>query len=174
VADSERKTSEDDSPEGEATEAKKILGLAKPLFIKVAIGLFILLLAGSVPFFLISSAEDAPPEQSEVTIPDSANNKSDKEKMAEMAEKIMTQREQSVTLKEENIELREYILGLQTELNTLQNGVQKAREPRAQRKPDTRFLNSYGDDSKSFPPIVTEKPKPRPDPSWGEFKRPAS
>lgn len=174
MADSEKNTSEDDLPEGETAEGNKILGLAKPLFIKITIGLLILLLAGSGTFFFMSSSEEAPTEQSEMTIPDSDNIKSDKEKMAEMAEKIMTQREESVTIKEENIQLREYILGLQTELNTLQNGVQKGREPRGQRKPDTTFLNSYGDDSNSFPPIVTEKPKPRPDPRWGEFKRPAS
>jgi hypothetical protein len=192
VAEKEENPSEGDLPDGEGAD-KKILGLPKPLFIKVAIGVVVLItLAGAGAFFLMGS-EDVPAVEEQADTEEAAgefglvnsleqnakgNAKPDDDAKtpAKMSERIMTLREEAITRKEENLQLREQIFALQTELATLKNdGSQTAKQPKSnQRKPDTAFLNSYGDDSNAFPPIETDPPKPKPEPRWGEFKRPAS
>jgi hypothetical protein len=177
VAEKEEKASEVDLPEAEG-DTPKILGLPKPLFLKVAIGLVVLILAGAGAFFLMGDeavpAEEAVEmidEDKLVSTPDdNAESEDDKIVDAETAEKMMALREQSVIIKEENVQLREYILELQAEINRI-NG-QLANPANTQRKPNAAFLNNYGNDANAFPPIETEQPKPRPKPRWGEFKRP--
>lgn len=179
MADNDRNSSEDDLADGDAGEINKILGLPKPLFIKAAIGLTLLILAGGGAFFFLGSEEaiETIEVADDLLAPDGtaennqAEMRSETADKTEMAERIMQLREESVVIKEENIQLREYILGLETEINALKSA---AKPVNNQRKPDAAFLNSYGDDSNAFPPIVTEKPKPKPEPRWGEFKRPAS
>ncbi len=176
-----------DLPEGEGGDTPKILGLAKPLFIKIVIGVVILLLAGGGAFFFMGSDEpaskdgvEAPEETDEFGLVSSLANAAKKDDAAkpatttELAEKIMVLREEAISLREENIKLREYILELKTQQGPQQNVERPApSKTDAQRKPDTTFLNNYGSDANAFPPIEKDPPKPRPEPRWGEFKRPA-
>ena len=193
MAEKEENPSEGDLPDGEGAD-KKILGLAKPLFIKVAIGVLVLIiLGGAAAFFLMGSDETPAPteETTEAEEPagefglinslDQQSKGKNKPKEgattpAEMSERIMALREEAIMHKEENLQLREQIFALQTELATLKSEGNPNNKPANanQRKPDTAFLNSYGDDANAFPPIETDPPKPKPKPRWGEFKRPAS
>ena len=194
MAEKEENPTEGDLPDGEGADTK-ILGLAKPLFIKVAIGVLVLIiLGGAAAFFLIGSDEPPAPaeETTEASEPEGefglinsldqqSKGKDNPEKgaatPAEMSERIMVLREEAIMLREENLQLREQIFALQTELTTIKgegNPNSKPTDGKQQRKPDTAFLNSYGDDANAFPPIETDLPKPKPKPRWGEFKRPAS
>lgn len=191
MADNDRNAPDDDLPEGDTDDAPKILGLPKPLFIKVAIGIVVLaLLGGGGAFFFMGSDETPSQDEAAAEATDefglvsslaNASKKDDAAKPAtnaELAEKVMVLREEAIFLREENIELREYILELKTQQGPQQNAQQDPppntqKSTDDQRKPDTAFLNNYGNDANAFPPIVLDPPKPRPEPRWGEFKRPA-
>lgn len=153
-------------------EVKKLLGLPQPLVIKIAAGLLVIILA-AVGYLFLMPADEPPVEEtaSEVIDEDNLiaepnNAKSDRassETIAEMESKVMDLREQNMTLREENLALREQILQLETAINT--------NNPQTQQQNGEAVLNNYGKDFKDLPPIETDPPKPRPKPSWGEFKR---
>lgn len=192
MAEKEENPTEGDLPDGEGAD-KKILDLAKPLFIKVALGLVVLIILACAGAFFLMGSDEAPVPAEETTEADETegefglvNSLEQKSKgkdksnegaatPAEMSERIIALREESIMHKEENLQLREQIFALQTELTTLKNsGTPNNKQATGnQRKPDTAFLNSYGDDANAFPPIETDPLKPKPKPRWGEFKRPA-
>jgi cytoskeletal protein RodZ len=170
-----------------APETKKILGLPRPLLIKVAIGLVVLLIAAGGYFFFMaedpSPVEDPAVAETEVTETnnffnpadkDSSTAKEDTADSTNSASTVMDYREQSMSFREENLQLRERIFQLESELtafksNTKQNATTNTNT--AATATNTSLLHNYGDDSQAFPPIITDPPKPRPEPKWGEFDR---
>ena len=169
-------------------EAKKILGLTQPFLIKITIGLVILLVAVGGYFFFMT--EEPPIEEvaetemidedlliAPPTTKDSRNiDEETSSKMMELREQSMTVREenlelreQSMTVREENLELREHIIKLESELIAVKNTNQQSVDKNTNL--NTSVINNYDDESKAFPPIITESTKPRPKPKWGEFER---
>ena len=155
-------------------EAKKILGLPQPLLIKIAIGLVILLITVGGYFFFMT--EEPPVEEVAETemigedlliAPPATEDSGNIDE--ETSSKMMELREQSMTVREENLQLREHILKLESELIALKNTNQQSVDKNTNL--NASVINNYGDDSKAFPPIITEPTKPRPKPKWGEFER---
>lgn len=156
-------------------EVKKLLGLPQPLVIKIAAGLLVIILA-AIGYLFLMPADEPPVEETATEVidednliaePNEAGNASSdqtsSDTIAEMEAKVMELREQNMTLREENLTLREQILQLETAIN--------ANNAQAQQQNGEAVLNNYGKDFKDLPPIETDPPKPRPKPSWGEFKR---
>ena len=155
-------------------EAKKILGLTQPFLIKIAIGLVILLVAVGGYFFFMT--EEPPIEEvAETEMIDEdlliapPTTKDSRNIDEETSSKMMELREQSMTVREENLELREHIIKLESELIAVKNTNQQSVDKNTNL--NTSVINNYDDESKAFPPIITESTKPRPKPKWGEFER---
>jgi hypothetical protein len=189
VADNEKDNPSDVSIEGDNADVKKLLGLPLPLLIKISIGVIIILIAVGGYFFFMAdndlSANDATAEEviekDSLFFPSDNDSSTAKENTAEPADsasKIMDYREQSMSFREENLQLRERIFQLESELSAVKNKTQQsagsASVSVSERKTDidTSLMHNYGDNSQTFPPIITDPPKPRPEPKWGEFERP--
>ena len=112
----EENPSEGDLPDGEDAD-KKILGLAKPLFIKVATGVLVLIILGGVAAFFLMGSDETPAPAEETTEAvesegefglinsldqqSKVNNKPEKEATtpAEMSDRIMVLREEAIMLR---------------------------------------------------------------------------
>lgn len=172
MAEQETGNAEETDIDAGEGEVKKLLGLPQPLVIKIAAGLLVIILA-AVGYLFLMPADEPPVEETASEVIDEDNLIADPNKaksdqassktIAEMESKVMDLREQNMTLREENLALREQILQLETAINT--------NNPQTQQQNGEAVLNNYGKDFKDLPPIETDPPKPRPKPSWGEFKR---
>lgn len=166
---------DEDSTDGdESNEEKK--GLSKPLIIKIAIGVAILLLGVGSYFFFIP--QDKPPEQESISELDNLIDSSDANTAPEMAIKLLEMREEAVSLREENLKLRQRIMELESQdkmkgETTKPEGDKKATNIQQQspsRKLNTdQYIVNYRDDPSDYSVRYGPKSVPAPEPKWGEF-----
>jgi len=170
---------DEDSTDGdESNEEKK--GLSKPLIIKIAIGVTILLIGvGSYFFFIV---KDKPSEQESIS---EVDNLIDTETAPDMAIKLLEMREEAVTLREQNLSLKQRIMELESQ-NTLSGETAKPGEvtkddkkaTNIKQKTPTHKLNAnqyivnYQDEPLDYPSRYETISEPAPEPKWGEFAPP--
>jgi len=163
---------EDDMPKTDIDgdeDVKKILGLAKPLFIKVAIALIVVLLAAGAAVFFLTGEEPKPEDEvteeviDEDNLIDNAQDSEETEEDAMESGQIQELQEQLQQIQDQNSKLNEQLDRIETRLIQTQENNQK--------EASKAIVNNYGSTIKDFPPIDTEPPAPRPEPSWGDFKR---
>lgn len=145
-------------------DVKKIVGVAQPLFIKIAAALILLIIIGIAAWFFLSAEQASTPENGEVieeilTDGEETDTESVPDEDTTALNDIQTQLQQ---VEQQNTQLLEQLSRIEQKLITM--------EDKQQRINSQTILNQYSDD-KAFPPVMTEPPQPRPEPSWGEFKR---
>ena len=172
MADEDLKT---DIVDGEGEDgAKKLFGLPKKMVIIVG-AVLLLIIIGVTAFLLLG--EEPEPEVEETTTeetvedPESADGAESTEPEAgeESPEvsvyiTIDSLEQQLTTIQEQNLLIAESLKRMESYLASQSNS--------SQRQSYQQFLNQYGaENDAAFPPIVTEPPAPKPEPSWGDFKR---
>lgn len=177
----ERLRLDEDSADGdESNEEKK--GLSKPLIIKIAVGVIILLLAVGSYFFFIP--KDKLPEQGAISEVDNLIESSDANTAPDMAIKLLEMREEAVSLREENLKLKQRIMELESQKNLKEETVkpeEAAKDKKAtniqQQSPSHKlntdqYIVNYRDDPSDYSVRYGPKSVPAPEPKWGEFAPP--
>lgn len=144
-------------------DVKTILGLAQPLFIKIAAAIIVVIMISIAAWFFLS-AEPAPNPESDDVIAENLiegeETEAEPDEDTAALNDIQTHLQQ---VEQQNTQLIEQLNRIEQKLITM--------EDKQQRINNQAILNQYSDD-KAFPPVMTEPAQPRPEPSWGEFKRP--
>jgi flagellar basal body-associated protein FliL len=168
---------DEDSMDGdESNEEKK--GLSKPLIIKIAIGVTILLIGVGSYFFFIP--KDKSPEQESISEVDNLVT-SDGNTEPDMATKLLGMREEAVTLREENLSLKQRIMELESQ-NNLKEEIAKPEEVTTDKKATNikqkapvgklntdQYIVNYQDEPDDYRSRYEANSEAAPEPKWGEF-----
>lgn len=171
---------DDESPEDGSEEKKK--GLSKPLLIKIAIGVTILIIsvAAGAYFFLGSTDEELEPGMEDIGVDNEVQESATEDlgdpmetasKPEEQRVYNLELREEMVAIKEENLRLKQQIneMGGQADLGSTADSVAKSMEedaPPTELKTDPNPLYYQPDSIESLLPKT-----PAAEPKWGDFDR---